>query len=59
MAAAIDIAKQARLRRLWLVITDDKLDALRFYQRRDLRIVESHPGALDTARALKPTIPGS
>jgi ribosomal protein S18 acetylase RimI-like enzyme len=52
------IVEQARGRRLWLVTTNDNLDALRFYQRRGFRIVEVRVGAVDEARRmLKPTIP--
>ncbi len=44
--------------RLWVVTTNDNLDALRFYQRRGFSIAETRPGAVDAARrALKPTIP--
>jgi ribosomal protein S18 acetylase RimI-like enzyme len=43
--------------RLWLVTTNDNLDALRFYQRRGFRITEVRPGASDEARrALKPSM---
>jgi GNAT superfamily N-acetyltransferase len=45
-------------RRVWLVTTNDNLDALRFYQRRGFVICELRPGALDDARRmLKPQIP--
>lgn len=43
--------------RLWLITTNDNLDALRFYQRRGLRVVAVHRGAVDRARRLKPSIP--
>ena len=44
--------------RLWLLTTNDNVDALRFYQRRGFRLVELHPGAIDEARArLKPELP--
>ena len=49
--------RAAGLRRVWLVTTNDNLDALRFYQRRGLRIAAVHPGAVDRSRAVKPTIP--
>ncbi len=52
-------ALQARTeaQRLWLVTTNDNLDALRFYQRRGFRITQIRPGAVDEARAtLKPSI---
>jgi GNAT superfamily N-acetyltransferase len=52
----------ARLRadgceRLWLTTTNDKLSALRFYLRRDFRLVQVRLGAVDDARKLKPSIP--
>jgi GNAT superfamily N-acetyltransferase len=44
--------------RLWLVTTNDNVDALRFYQRRGFRLAALHPGAADDSRArLKPGIP--
>ena len=57
LTAAVEAAKQAGARRIWLVTTNDNLDALRFYQRRGLRIVDVTPGAVDAARAVKPSIP--
>jgi GNAT superfamily N-acetyltransferase len=41
---------------LRVTTTNDNLDALRFYQRRGFRIVAVHPGAVDEARKIKPTI---
>jgi GNAT superfamily N-acetyltransferase len=55
--AAADEARRRGLRRLWLTTTNDNLDALRFYQRRGLRVTRVDPGAVDRARGLKPTIP--
>ena len=44
-------------RRIWVVTTNDNLDALRFYQRRGFALRELRPGAVDRARAeLKPQI---
>jgi len=37
--------------------TNDNLDALRFYQRRGYRLAALRPGAVDAARARKPSIP--
>jgi hypothetical protein len=37
--------------------TNDNLDALRFYQRRGWRLAAIRPGAMEAARAIKPTIP--
>jgi ribosomal protein S18 acetylase RimI-like enzyme len=43
---------------LWLITTNDNVDALRFYQRRGFRLVKLHEGAVDRSReALKPEIP--
>lgn len=44
-------------KRLWLTTTNDNLSALRFYMRRDFRLMQVRPGAVDAARKLKPTIP--
>jgi ribosomal protein S18 acetylase RimI-like enzyme len=57
LTAAVDEARSRGCQRLWLVTTNDNLDALRFYQRRGLRIVGVTPGAVDAARAVKPAIP--
>jgi len=44
--------------RIWLVTTNDNLDALRFYQRRGFVLAALRPGAVLQARQrLKPTIP--
>jgi GNAT superfamily N-acetyltransferase len=57
LAAAAEVARAAGCARLWLVTTNDNLDALRFYQRRGLRIAGVEPGAVARSRALKPGIP--
>jgi len=57
IAAAQEIARAARCRRMWLVTTNDNLPALRFWQRRGFRLVAVHAGAADEARRLKPEIP--
>ena len=52
------VARQRGCRRLWLVTTNDNVDALRFYQRRGLRISDLRIGAVEESRArLKPQIP--
>ena len=44
--------------RLWVITTNDNVDALRFYQRRGFCLVCVHRGAVDHSRAsLKPEIP--
>jgi GNAT superfamily N-acetyltransferase len=55
--AVIHQARTARCRRLWLITTNDNLGAMRFYQRRGLRLAALHRDAIDHARELKPSIP--
>ncbi|NLE72769.1 MAG: GNAT family N-acetyltransferase [Actinomycetales bacterium] len=55
--AVARLARDAGARRLWLVTTNDNVDALRFYQRRGFRLAELHVGAVDEARRLEPAIP--
>jgi ribosomal protein S18 acetylase RimI-like enzyme len=44
-------------KRLWLITTNDNLQALRFYQRRGFRIKDIHVGAIEKSREIKPEIP--
>ncbi len=55
--AVVAAARAAGCRRVWLITTNDNLPALGFYQRRGFRLAAVHPGAVDTARAIKPQIP--
>lgn len=43
--------------RLWLVTTNDNVEALRFYQKRGFVLVELHRDAVEASRRLKPAIP--
>ena len=55
-ALVADLAARG-VRELRLTMTNDNLDALRFYQRRGFRLAALRPGAVDDARRLKPAIP--
>ena len=60
--ALIEAVEQLAVRqgctRLWVITTNDNVDALRFYQRRGFCLVCVHRGAVDRSRAsLKPEIP--
>ena len=57
LTAARDKAKSLGCRRLWLITTNDNLNALRFYQKRGLQIVAVYPHAIERSRKLKPGIP--
>lgn len=50
-------AHKAGCKRLWLITTNDNLDAIRFYQKRQMTIAAVHVGAIDESRKIKPTIP--
>jgi DNA-3-methyladenine glycosylase I len=51
------VAQEAGCRRLWLVTTNDNLEALRFYQKRGFVLVAVHRNVLERSRRLKPEIP--
>lgn len=51
------VAAQATCRRLWLITTNDNLNALHFYQKRGFTLAAIHKNALEQARKLKPQIP--
>lgn len=58
IAAVERIAAEQGIGRLWLITTNDNVDALRFYQRRGFRLAALNAGAVDESRArLKPEIP--
>ena len=58
LGAAEEIARAAGCTRVWLITTNDNVDALRFYQRRGFRLAALHRGAVDDSRSrLKPEIP--
>ncbi len=59
IAAVIDAARAAGVARVWLITTNDNLDALRFYQRRGFALAALHRGALRESRRLKPSIPAT
>ncbi len=44
-------------KRLWLITTNDNLDAIRFYQRRGFTIAAIHVNSLENSRRIKPSIP--
>jgi len=50
------IAKAKGCKRLWLITTNDNLNALGFYQKRGFQIIAVRPNAVDEARKLKPQI---
>ncbi len=57
MDAAEEACRARGVRRLFLTASNDNLAALRFYQRRGMRIVAVHRGAMDRYRELEKEIP--
>jgi GNAT superfamily N-acetyltransferase len=57
VASVVAAARGSGLARVWLITTNDNLDALRFYQRRGFALAALHRGALAESRRLKPSIP--
>jgi len=57
IGAVVQAAKDAFCRRVWLVTTNDNIQAIRFYQRYGFALRAVHIDAMDEARKLKPQIP--
>ena len=55
--AARQVAVEAGCRRLWLITTNDNLNALGFYQKRGFVLAAVYPNAMQHSRELKPEIP--
>ena len=53
----IDFAKHNSIIRLWLITTNDNLNALKFYQKHNWTITAFYRDAVTEARKIKPTIP--
>jgi ribosomal protein S18 acetylase RimI-like enzyme len=57
LEAVADAVSSRGALELWLVTTNDNLDALRLYQRHGFRLAELRVGAVERARELTPQIP--
>ncbi len=51
------VAREAGCRRLWVITTNDNLEALHFYQKRGFTLVQVYRNAIAASRRLKPDIP--
>ena len=49
-------AKEARVNRLWLITTNDNIQAIAFYHKIGFDLVKLHHNALENSRLLKPEI---
>ena len=57
LAQVAEGAAERGCRRLWLITSNDNMRAIRFYQRRGMRLVAIYRDAVDEARRIKPSIP--
>lgn len=57
LKAVKQLAHHHKCRRLWLVTTNDNLNALRFYQKKGFELVKIHRHAVKESRKIKPQIP--
>ena len=55
--AAVEEARSRSLRRIMLITTNDNTRAIRFYQKRGFDMAALYRGAVEKARAIKPSIP--
>lgn len=54
---AIEEARARECKRLFLITTNDNLNALGFYQKRGFELVAVYRGAVNESRKIKPSIP--
>lgn len=57
MNMLVNEARQQNCKRVFLITTNDNLNALGFYQRRGFELVKIYRGAVNESRKLKPGIP--
>lgn len=50
-------AKSDKCRRVWLITTNDNIEAIRFYQKRGYDMAAMHRNAIIESRKIKPQIP--
>jgi N-acetylglutamate synthase-like GNAT family acetyltransferase len=55
--ATLESARAQRISRLWLITTNDNVNAIGFYQKVGMRMIAIHLDAVTDARKLKPEIP--
>jgi ribosomal protein S18 acetylase RimI-like enzyme len=55
--AVVEEARKQGCRRVFLITTNDNLNALGFYQKRGFELVKINRGAVNESRKIKPSIP--
>jgi ribosomal protein S18 acetylase RimI-like enzyme len=54
---AKEIAGKENCKRLWLITSNDNIDAIRFYQKKGFNISNVYVNAMEESRRIKPEIP--
>lgn len=57
--AVLQLARAKNCNKLWLITTNDNVEALQFYQKRGFKLHAIYPNAIEESRKLKPGIPKS
>ena len=52
-----EIAKTRNCKRVWLITSNENINAIKFYQKRGFHISNIHLNAMEEARKIKPEIP--
>jgi N-acetylglutamate synthase-like GNAT family acetyltransferase len=55
--AVLDLARDQRCKRVWLITTNDNTRALRFFQKAEFMLAAIHCNAIMESRRMKPSIP--
>jgi len=57
IAKLIETVKNKAIERLWVITTNDNLEALAFYQKQEFNLVKVYPNAMEKVRKIKPFVP--
>lgn len=53
----VDLGRRNKIKRIFLITTNDNLNALKFYQKRNFCLCKIYPNSMKEVRKLKPQIP--
>lgn len=57
MNGVLKVARKSNCKRVWLITTNDDINAIRFYQKKGFELKAAHINAIEISRKLKPSIP--
>lgn len=53
----LETIAQRGIKRIWVITTNDNLEALAFYQKKGFKLIRLYPGQMDKVREVKPNVP--